>query len=102
MRSKEAEVEGTRRQLTASGESEREQASDRQRALKIQIEEMKAAHEKEVAALRDELASNGEWWRSRVDAVREEEEAVSFKTNFLFFAMQIKSSISHKNCLICL
>ena len=56
---------------------------------------MKAAHEKEVAALRDELASNGEWWRSRVDAVREEEEAVSFKTYFLFFAIQIES-ISHK------
>lgn len=77
LRNAESSVEAGKRAMEHRSESEREEAGSREAALRVTLEEMKAAHEKEVSALRDELSSNGEWWRSRVDAVREEEEAVS-------------------------
>ena len=75
------EVETVRQQMNRQNESDRESATSRENALKLTLDELKAGHEKEMAALREELSSNGEWWRGRVDAVREEEEAVSDRSS---------------------
>ena len=77
LRNVQQEVETVRQQMNRQNESDRESATSRENALKLTLDELKAGHEKEMAALREELSSNGEWWRGRVDAVREEEEAVS-------------------------
>jgi hypothetical protein len=68
------EVEGMRRALAAQKDDFSAELSRKERALAQQVEDQQAAYEAELRGVRAELAQSAEWWRGRVDAVRDEEE----------------------------
>jgi len=68
------EQEGMRRALAAQKEEFNAELARKEKALNQQIEDQQVAYETELRGVRAELAQSAEWWRGRVDAVREEEE----------------------------
>lgn len=71
----EAEKEALKRSMSAAQSDVAADMAKKERALQQQIEDQQVAYETELRGVRAELAQSAEWWRSRVDAVREEEEA---------------------------
>jgi chromosome segregation ATPase len=72
--SAEAEAKNTRQSMESALGEQGSDASKRERLLTQQLEEQQGQYEAELRGVRQELAQSAEWWRARVDAVRDEEE----------------------------